>query len=173
METTCLPDFERYAMIQNLLNTRQVRQVKTSVFGRSMAPFITSGSRITLGPVTCQTPVRIGDVLAVRCPDHRAVIVHRVVGLKENQVLLKGDNTPRADGWFSRTQIVGRVDQVDGSGLMSARSRSFDLPAATASRWGVTAGTLSFQRQLRKTCTAFRRMFKPGITPDVRKADSK
>jgi signal peptidase I len=76
--------------------------------GRSMHPAIPDGSRIVLTlPVR---PVRLGDVVAVVL--RGALVVHRVVGIRGDEVLCMGDAHTVPDGWIQ----AGEVAAVAGGG---------------------------------------------------------
>lgn len=75
--------------------------------GTSMSPFIRDGDSVELMPVT---QPRYGEVLAVS--DGARLMLHRVVKMKGDAVLLKGDHARNADGWFEKGQILGKVASV-------------------------------------------------------------
>ena len=59
--------------------------------GQSMHPFIHSGDKIFISPVTTET-IRLGDILAFICPSDNRVLVHRVVKIQKEYYINKGDN---------------------------------------------------------------------------------
>jgi signal peptidase I len=84
--------------------------------GHSMAPFIRDGDVICVSPLASRTP-RPGDVVAFIHPETRLLCIHRVLSIKEEGFLIRGDNMPeRPDGRIPREAIVGRVTRVERAG---------------------------------------------------------
>jgi len=83
--------------------------------GFSMQPFIRNGDVITLAPLVDRT-IQIGDVGACEEPVSGKLIVHRVVGKKGAQYLIKGDNAFKIDGLVDRKAIFGRVVKIERRG---------------------------------------------------------
>lgn len=80
--------------------------------GGSMWPTIPGGTLLELHPPAPTSP-ELGTLVAVRPGDGR-FLIHRVVGLRpDGAFLLKGDNCPAPDGWFSPDDIVARVTRMD------------------------------------------------------------
>ncbi len=80
--------------------------------GQSMSPFIRHGDIITVTKVENNT-VRVGDVVALLNPANNATIVHRIINVRDDGILLKGDNCTTADGVFSSDTILGMVTKVE------------------------------------------------------------
>ncbi len=137
MNKLCLPDSHVYELIKNLLHSDSVHQANITVHGRSMSPFIKSGSIVALKPVNPRRNIRIGDVLAARHLDSGTVLVHRVIWIKKDRFLLKGDNNLKTDGWFSKNSIIGLVDNVYGQGFMAGNRRLLNFFIAAASGTGL------------------------------------
>ena len=110
------------------------------------------------GVQTCALPIwgcpAVGDVAAVVHPKTGSVIVHRIVGRKNQGFVLKGDNCGDADGVFDREQIIGVV-----CGVMRNNEPAWyaggpeKRVAAFLSRSGITKGTQYLFRAM------FARMF--------------
>jgi len=83
--------------------------------GVSMTPFIKQGDLVTLSPYSGSEP-HLGDVAAFFFPDTEKLIIHRVVGKKENGYLLKGDNATAIDGVIPLENILARVQKVERDG---------------------------------------------------------
>jgi hypothetical protein len=79
--------------------------------GWSMAPFIRDGDVVTIAPLT--RSARLGDVVAVRGPGGRGIVVHRVVALRRSVCTIRADNCERDDGDAPRADILGTVIRVD------------------------------------------------------------
>ena len=54
-----------------------------------------------------------GEVVAIIHPETGRLIVHRIIGKKGEDYLIKGDNTPDADGLIAASNILGRVKKVE------------------------------------------------------------
>lgn len=126
-----------YSLIKDLLGTNGASQAKIRVHGSSMSPFIRNGSAVVLKPLNPGRGICIGDVLAARRTAAHHVLIHRVIRMKKKQVLLKGDNNFKSDGWFSPNCIIGRVHRVDGSGCIFRNYRLVNFLIAAGSRTGV------------------------------------
>jgi len=83
--------------------------------GASMFPFIRDGDIITVSPLSGSVPC-IGDVLAFAHPETGKLLVHRIVGVKGNFFLPKGDNTLDTDGFVPKEGILGCVTNVERDG---------------------------------------------------------
>ena len=91
-------------------------QFKFRAKGASMSPFIRDGDVLTLVPWEGRNPAA-GRVVAWFNPQTQKLIVHRIVAVKGNFFLIKGDNSPtQADGWISREQIISAVARVERMG---------------------------------------------------------
>lgn len=84
--------------------------------GISMYPFILDGDVITVHPLQGET-LAVGQVVAFIEPESEKLVVHRVIGRREGRYLLKGDNVPHPDGYFSAAVIVGIVKKVERRGV--------------------------------------------------------
>jgi len=80
--------------------------------GFSMSPFIKDGDLITLAPLTDRSP-RLGDVIAFTQKGTGKLTVHRVVRIKGDTYLIKGDNTSGAEGLESKESILGLVKSLE------------------------------------------------------------
>lgn len=83
--------------------------------GISMTPFIKDGDVITVSPLSDTLPRR-GDVVAFTHPDTGRLVIHRVVGKKARQFLLKGDNVSRAENKVLQKKLLGLVTIVERNG---------------------------------------------------------
>lgn len=92
-----------------LLTVNSGNSLKFSAPGKSMFPFVQSGDIITIAPVT--EIIEYGDIVAAITDTHR-IIIHRVVGQRSGQFLLKGDNSIHDDGYFYRNNIIGKLVEI-------------------------------------------------------------
>jgi len=84
-----------------------------SAKGRSMEPFIRSGDIISITPLSPQKP-RVGDILAFVYPLDGRLLVHRMILIRGNHYLMKGDaSTNQPDGWVKPETLLGRVNRVE------------------------------------------------------------
>ena len=84
--------------------------------GWSMAPFIRDGDVISVSPRQ-QTPARTGQVVAFIHPETGKLVVHRVIGKRDNACLIQGDNVPDGvDGLIPEASVLGRVTRVERGG---------------------------------------------------------
>jgi len=84
--------------------------------GSSMSPFIKDGDLITISR-TPDASTRIGDVIAYINPRINKLIIHRVVGKKGKNFLLKGDNCSNGkEESIPKANIMGRVKKVERNG---------------------------------------------------------
>lgn len=105
--------------------------------GHSMTPFIRDGDVITLAPAGGRR-VGAGDVAAVVNGTTGSVIVHRIVGRKGAEFLIKGDNCRLPDGGFAPDRILGvaRLVERDGRAAWFASGPEKRL-VAVLSRTGI------------------------------------
>lgn len=80
-----------------------------------MSPFIRDDDVITLAPMQNNSP-RVGDIVAFVIPSTHRLMVHRVVGEKDNSYLTRGDHAPTSDGLIPNIDILGRVIRVERKG---------------------------------------------------------
>lgn len=89
---------------------RAGREITLRGGGRSMAPTIRPGAAVSLGP--CDTArLAVGDIVAAVVGER--IVIHRIVELDAHVVVLRGDNSARADR-VSRPAVLAAVTAVDG-----------------------------------------------------------
>ena len=94
--------------------------------GQSMRGHIEDGSLVTLFPLG---EPRFGDILLARRGDH--LELHRTVGRKGDDWLLKGDRNLRVTG-FERKALLGRVVRVEHQGRIQDLTTRFARVRAIA-----------------------------------------
>lgn len=121
-----------------------------NALGRSMSPFIQSGDKIFVAPITKER-IRIGDVLAFVHPEDGRVLAHRMARLSEGRFFCKGDNVSAGgDGWISFEDVLGQVVRVQRDrkeihlGLGVERRL-----IALLSRWKMLVPIVNFLRQIK------------------------
>ena len=88
---------------------------KFTAKGHSMDPFIRDGDEITLSPSIGYSPM-IGDIVAFIHPVNSGLMVHRLIGKKDDSYLTKGDNASQADGLVQKINILGYVQRIERKG---------------------------------------------------------
>ena len=82
------------------------------VKGFSMSPFIKDEDIITLSPVW-RSKGALGKLVACVCPEHKKLVVHRVVGRKSNRYLIRGDSCLEPDCLMGKEDILGCVTKIE------------------------------------------------------------
>jgi len=80
-----------------------------------MAPFIKDGDVLTIVPFNGSRPKR-GDVVAFTPGKGVKLIIHRVIGRKGEEYLIKGDSLAEVDGLFPEEDLLGKVEKVERRG---------------------------------------------------------
>jgi hypothetical protein len=91
---------------------------------------------ITIAPLPQR--LRTGQIAAAVSPANGLVIIHRVIRVKEDAALLKGDNLGKPDGWAGGGGLLGIVTRVERNGAAweLGITRHAAL-IATLSRWNL------------------------------------
>jgi len=79
------------------------------VEGNSMFPFLETGNTIK---IIKTRNVKIGDI-AVFMANSDRLIIHRVVKIKKDDVLTKGDNKAVFDPIFNKSKLIGKVIAIE------------------------------------------------------------
>jgi hypothetical protein len=88
--------------------------------GFSMSPFIKDTDIITVAPLSGDKP-RLGDVVAFLNTDTEELVIHRVIGKRDNShFFIMGDNLPTRRHLVTISQILGRVERVERDGRLFA-----------------------------------------------------
>jgi len=98
------------------------QDVRMTVHGSSMRPFIANGDTALLTPLGGSP--QLGDILLARNADGRYV-VHRVVRLSDAGVHLRGDSQPQGEGPFTEERLLGGVLQSERDGHIRRHARGF------------------------------------------------
>jgi hypothetical protein len=110
-EDLTLPEENLKELIQATLDKGATLRMKAK--GQSMLPFIHSGDKLTLEPLT-QKKLSIGDVVLFCHPGRGNLMAHRIIARKQTSYLIKPDNSNLAnDGWVPVEVIIGRVKGVE------------------------------------------------------------
>lgn len=95
--------------------TERGASFRTGARGFSMAPFIRDKDVVTIAPLHGQEP-RLGEVIAFIQADTGRLTVHRVTARSGAGWVVRGDNSPEANGVVMRGEIVVRVVRVERAG---------------------------------------------------------
>jgi hypothetical protein len=109
---------ELMPVIQAALGRGQ--NVRLTVNGASMLPFIHDGDTVELEPAL--SPPKPGDLVLTRTSGERYVL-HRVTRIDGGKFWLRGDAQYRCEGPISFSNIVGRVIVSERAGRSRAHDR--------------------------------------------------
>lgn len=138
MEDFILSGKKFWELVDAICGDRQIFQIKIKGYGSSMSPFIKSGHALIIQPVNREIRIKAGDIVALASQNREKIIVHRVIGIKNSLFQVKGDNCPRDDGWFQKTDILGIVRGVKtASGKTILYKRWHNVMIAFLSRTGL------------------------------------
>ena len=88
-------------------------QVRFQARGNSMIPFIRDGDILTIAPTDTIIPA-IGKVVAYNQAESQSLIVHRIIGKKGLNFLIRGDNSvERSDCWIHTSELLGCVIVIE------------------------------------------------------------
>lgn len=89
------------------------QRLRYTAHGMSMTPFIRDGDRLTIEPLSMAP--RVGQVVLCQKPPFG--FVHRIIACDDGDFFcLQGDNLSRPDGWYARTQLMGKVVGIERDG---------------------------------------------------------
>jgi hypothetical protein len=107
------------------------RALVVTTAGFSMWPLLRPGARVTI--VGCaMSELRRGDVVLLAAEP--SPVLHRVVALRPDAVLTKGDNARHTDGWSARDAVLGRLERRPWDPAVARASRPLSRPVALAFR---------------------------------------
>ena len=86
------------------------RRVVLAVKGGSMHPFIIGGKE-SVELVSPQAPLKVGDVV-LAWVDGKHYVIHRIIGIEDNQVSLMGDGNIRGIEHCSKDEVAGIAEYV-------------------------------------------------------------
>ena len=79
-----------------------------------MMPFINDGDIVSITSLS-ERPNR-GDVVAFTSPNGDKLMIHRIISIKPEGFLLKGDNISTPDGFAKSDDIIGKIIRVERNG---------------------------------------------------------
>ncbi|MHB8094429.1 MAG: S24/S26 family peptidase [Candidatus Aminicenantales bacterium] len=120
--------------------------------GFSMSPLIRDGDVLTVSPIN-DGRIRLGDIVAFVSPANGKLAVHRVVGIENGQLEIKGDNVDERDGFIPEKKILGVVTSAERRGrkIRLGLGAERSMIAFLSSR-GLARLPLSVIRFLKRLC---------------------
>lgn len=84
--------------------------------GFSMFPFIRNEDILTIKAASA-AHLSIGRIVAFTSPDQKKLVVHRIIGKKGTDLLIRGDHMEARSGeWINSDNIIGYVSKVEHNG---------------------------------------------------------
>lgn len=80
--------------------------------GQSMVPLINKDDKLQMIKIDIKN-LQIGDIIVYY--NNKNFIGHRIVKIKRNQIITKGDNNPFLDKPLNLNQILGKVTAIEGT----------------------------------------------------------
>lgn len=101
------------------------QEVKLKARGRSMLPAIQTGDVVTIRPVSCGA-IAVGDIIAYEdVKRNKGLVCHRVVGVRGQAYLVKGDTYLRYTERVPVGEVLGKAVAVERAGRTIDLERGF------------------------------------------------
>jgi len=100
-------------LIENILAKKAAFRFK--VKGFSMLPFIREDDIVTVTPLS-KLAVGLGRPVAFVHPFSKKLVIHRIVAVRKDYYLIKGDNCFDSDGRVRKENILGSVSRIERGG---------------------------------------------------------
>jgi len=151
MEELRLSGENLYDLLDSLLKKKHLSRVKVICKGFSMSPFIKDSDSIIVKPVEAPENLRLGDIVVILLSPKKRVIIHRIIKIKRESFLSKGDNLIDTDGWFNKKKIIGIVEAIHKKNNFTYKSNPFiNYILAIGSRTKILTHLLAGLRLLKK-----------------------
>jgi hypothetical protein len=111
-KTIPFPNELFFREVKTLLDDGQ--QVRITVKGRSMRPFLQDGDTVLLAPVDAR-PIRWGAIIVART-DVCGIVLHRVVWTSRNKIWLMGDAHSRQRERTTKKEVLAIAVAASGNG---------------------------------------------------------
>jgi len=103
-------------------------KLRMQVTGTSMMPFLKAGSYVTLyrAPLS---ELKIGDIIFC-CGDDEEYKLHRLIGIKNDSLITKGDALGLPDRPFEKKNYLGKVIFIEQRDAHSTIYRNLEIRSA-------------------------------------------
>lgn len=98
--------------------------LRLRVTGTSMSPFLKTGTIVTLFKIPFGK-LNIGDIIFCR-HDEGSMKLHRLIAIKKNRLITKGDAVDSLDHPVDETQYLGKVVRIEGQRSNIVWSRNME-----------------------------------------------
>jgi signal peptidase I len=102
--------------------------LRLKVTGRSMTPFLETGSYVTIARVPVAA-LKIGDIVFCRCEDE-SFKLHRLIQMTGKMLVTKGDALRACDPPFDKSDYKGKVIHIEEQRSDGILYRNMESPAA-------------------------------------------
>lgn len=85
-------------------------KLMTVVNTNSMEPLIDAGDIVCMEKISSSATINVGDICMYGL--NSDFILHRVIKIKDNKCLMKGDNNLFADGWIPKEEITHKLISI-------------------------------------------------------------
>ena len=99
--------------------------LRLRVTGTSMSPFLETGSYVTLSRIPI-SELKIGDIIFCRSDDG-SFILHRLIAIKNEMLITKGDALGSPDKPFEKKDYQGKVIRIEQHRSHTIISRNMEL----------------------------------------------
>lgn len=124
-------------------------RVRLRAGGASMQPYLRDGDVLLIGAPA--RPLKTGDVAAFMAPPDGALLVHRLIGVRDGSLRFKGDGVRFVDPPVRAEDVLGIVLSVERAGrkvgFAGRKGRRF---ATFASRHGLITAALAVRWRIKK-----------------------
>ncbi len=101
-----------YTLMDTLINNSHPCKIKTRCKGSSMVPAICNDDLVIIKPINLKKKLQVGCISVVAFPNNKKILIHRIIKIKPDYYLTKGDNLFEPDNWVKKDQIIGVVEKV-------------------------------------------------------------
>ena len=100
-----------YTFLDFIAKHQKASTIRFTGYGTSMTPFIRNGNTLTIKLIDKNDKIKKGTVVAVKHIEKK-IIIHRIIGIKNNYFQIKGDNRKLQDGWYPKESIIGVITEI-------------------------------------------------------------
>jgi len=100
--------------------------LRMRVTGTSMSPFLKTGAIVTLSKIPVDQ-LKIGDIIFCQ-RDERTLKLHRLIAIKKNMLITKGDALDSSDHPVDETGYLGKVTCIEDHCSYTVWPRNMETP---------------------------------------------